>query len=97
MAVATRTASLDLRITQEQKDLIRQAAAARGKSITEFVMEAVEPTAKALVEQQHQIELSQTAWNAFVTLMQSDARAPELAKQEAREYVAEFGMPTLPI
>jgi uncharacterized protein (DUF1778 family) len=96
MAGATRTASLDLRITREQKDLIRQAAAVRGKSITEFVMEAVEPTAKALVEQQHRIELSQTAWNAFVSLMHSDAKAPELAKREASEYVAEFGMPQLP-
>jgi uncharacterized protein (DUF1778 family) len=96
MAVATRTASLDLRVTQEQKDLIREAAAMRGKSITEFVMETVEPTAKALVEQEHQIELSRTAWKAFVKLMQSDAKATDLAKREAREYVAEFGMPQLP-
>jgi len=88
--MSAREATLDLRVTPEQKDMIRRAAAIRGQTMTEFVLAAVEPVAVALVERQERIELSQEAWRAFVRMVEGKTPATDLAKREAAEFLAEF-------
>lgn len=87
---STQAATLDLRVSREQKDLIRRAASLRGQTMTEFVLSAVEPLARALVERQETIELSQASWQAFTRLVESGAPATPLAKQEAAAFLAEL-------
>src|SRR5436305_10951718 len=86
----TRAMTLDLRVTAEQKDLIRRAAALRGQNMTEFVLGAVEPVARALVERQEVIELSRTAWRAFTQMVETRAPATSLARREAADFLAEM-------
>jgi len=89
MPKTARTETLDLRITGDQKELIRRAAAIQGQTMTEFVLSAVEPVAVALVERRETIELSQSAWRAFVELTETETPAPALARREAQAFLAE--------
>jgi uncharacterized protein (DUF1778 family) len=91
MAASIRDATLDLRVTEEQKELIRRAAALRGQTMTEFVLAAVEPLARSLVERQQVIELNEAAWQAFVRLAEAQIPAPPLAKREAAAFLSEMG------
>jgi uncharacterized protein (DUF1778 family) len=91
-----REATLDLRVTAEQKEMIRRAAALRNQSMSEFVLSAVEPLARSLVERQQVIEVSETAWRAFVRMVESDARAAPLAKAEAAAVLEEISGGPLP-
>lgn len=85
-----REATLDVRVTAEQKEIIRQAAALRRQSMSEFVLSAVEPLARSLVERQQVIELSESAWQAFVRMTEADVRATPLAKREATAFLKEM-------
>ena len=82
--------SLDLRVTPRQKEIIRRAAAARGQTMTDFIMAVVEPVAAAVVERESRIELSEAAWREFVQMAEGDTRAAPLARQEARVFLAEL-------
>jgi uncharacterized protein (DUF1778 family) len=61
--VATRAkeSTLDLRVTPEQKEIIRRVAASRDQTITEVILAAVEPVARKVVERQGTIELTERA------------------------------------
>jgi uncharacterized protein (DUF1778 family) len=88
-----RAETLDLRITREQKELIRRAAAVRGQNMTEFVLATVEPVARALLERQAVIELSQAAWHAFTRMVEEPGAATPLARREAAAFLAEMSAP----
>jgi uncharacterized protein (DUF1778 family) len=94
MAGNLRNATLDLRITPEQKELIRRAAALRGQTMTEFVVTTVEPLAKAVVGRQDAIELSEAAWQAFVQMAEANVPAMPLARREAAAFLAEMAEAT---
>lgn len=85
-----REATLGVRVTAEQKEILRRAAALRRQSMSEFVLLAEEPLARSLVERQQTIELNETAWLAFVRLTQGDVRTPPLAKREAGAFLEEM-------
>lgn len=90
MRTTVRETTLDLRLSAKQKELIRRAAAVRGQTMTEFVLSAVEPLARELVERERVIELSQAAWQEFVRMAEANVPAPPLAKQEAAAFIAEM-------
>jgi uncharacterized protein (DUF1778 family) len=92
MRTPARDATLDLRVTPHQKDLIRRAAAIRGQTMTEFVLAAVEPVATALVERQEAIELTQTAWRAFTQMVDGNVPATPVARCEAAAFAAEMAV-----
>jgi uncharacterized protein (DUF1778 family) len=83
--------TLELRVSPALKDLVRRAAAAKGQSMTEFVLSIVEPVAADIVDQQQQIRLSQVAWEDFVRLTTAATPAKPLAKAEAAEFLSRFG------
>jgi uncharacterized protein (DUF1778 family) len=87
-----KVATLELRVTPVQKDLIRRAAAARGQTMTDFVMSAVEPVASALVERQEVIELSQRAWREFNEMVGGNVRPTPLARREAAAFLEEMDL-----
>ena len=90
MARGEKSATLELRVTPAQKELLRQAADVRGQSMTEFVLAAVTPLAEDLVEGQQQIRLSRRAWEEFVQLTVEPTAAAPLAHEEAAEFLRRY-------
>ena len=74
---------LNLRVTPRQDHLIRRAAAALDKSVTEFVLDSVSLEAERVLAEQRWLMLSETEWNVFHELLDQpiptdDARLREL-------------------
>jgi uncharacterized protein (DUF1778 family) len=87
MPQTAKTATLDLRVSPVQKDLVRRAASLRGQTMTEFVMSIVEPVATELLDGQDQIRLSRAAWEEFVAMVSSGEPATLAARREAADYL----------
>ena len=66
MALAER---LEARITAEDKELLQQAAEARGLSLTAFVTSSAREAAVRVLREQHIIELSRQDQRAFADAM----------------------------
>jgi uncharacterized protein (DUF1778 family) len=62
MAVAQR---LDARITLEEKELLQEAAAAKGLTLTAFVTSSAREAALKVLKEQHVIELGKRDQQAF--------------------------------
>jgi uncharacterized protein (DUF1778 family) len=92
MAGLPRQTTLDLRVTAEQKEVIRRAADLRGQTMIQFVIEVVEPAARELVERAEVIELSHAAWQELLRMVETEEQAPALARREAAEFLAEMGL-----
>lgn len=60
---------LNLRVTERQDHLIRRAAAALDKSVTEFVLESVALEAERVLAEQRWFMLSETEWTRFHELL----------------------------
>ena len=61
---------LNLRVTPRQDHLIRRAAAALDKSVTEFVLDSVSLEAERVLAEQRWFMLSETEWNVFHELLE---------------------------
>ena len=87
MSTATehpRSARLDLRLPQDARDLISEAAALSGTSLTDYVLGVVMPAARRDVIESKTIYLSKNAWSDFLdALEQPDSEA--LATLRLRE------------
>jgi uncharacterized protein (DUF1778 family) len=66
MATAER---LDARITAEEKELLQQAAAAKGLTLTAFVTSSAREAALKVLKEQHVIELGRRDQQAFAEAM----------------------------
>jgi uncharacterized protein (DUF1778 family) len=66
MAVAER---LDARITAEEKELLQEAAAAKGLTLTAFVTSSAREAALKVLKEQHVIELGRRDQQAFAEAM----------------------------
>lgn len=77
MALAER---LEARITAEDKELLQQAAAARGLSLTAFVTSSAREAAVRVLREQHMIELSRQDQRAFADAM----LAPDVPNRRLR-------------
>jgi uncharacterized protein (DUF1778 family) len=62
-------ARLNLRVTDRQDHLIRRAAAALDKSVTEFVLESVALEAERVLAEQRWFMLSEAEWDRFHELL----------------------------
>ena len=74
---------LNLRVTPRQDHLIRRAAAALDKSVTEFVLDSVSLEAERVLAEQRWFMLSENEWNVFHELLEQpiptdDSRLREL-------------------
>ena len=87
---AAKDATLDLRLTPSQKEVIRRAAALRGQTMTDFVMSTVEPVARAMVERERVIELGEAAWKNFLEIVDGEIPASSLARKEASDFLEEM-------
>lgn len=80
-ATRRKEARLAMRLTPDQDSLIRDAAAATGQSLTDFVTTAAVARAEDTLADRRVFRLSDAAWSEFAALLDRPAkRIPELAK-----------------
>lgn len=81
-----RTDRLGLRVSAEQADLIREAAALEGKTVSAFVVDIVTSHARQVVSDHRDLVLSQEAFHRFYAELDQPAEAvPELAELFRRQ------------
>lgn len=68
-----RDSRLNLRASQQQQQLIRRAAAALDKSMTEFVLESATANAERVLADRRWFVLSGEAWDRFEALLDAPA------------------------
>lgn len=75
-----RDSRLNLRTSAQQQTLIRHAAAALDKSVTDFVLESATTNAERVLADRRWFVLSDENWTAFEELLDAPvAKAPKLA------------------
>ncbi len=92
MPSATSTARLEARISTELHALLKRAAEIQGRTMTDFVVSAVQEAAQRAIEQAEVIRLSQADSQRFAEALLSPPRptpALERAIERRRRLVAE--------
>lgn len=87
MAERTEKARFDARLTQQQKQLFEQAAAAAGfKTLSDFVLQAAQEKAIAVLSQQQHLVLNAEAQKRFFDLIENPPEPNEYLKAAWKEY-----------
>jgi uncharacterized protein (DUF1778 family) len=61
----TRTRRIDVRVTDAQDAVIREAAALAGETVTSFLLTAAEERARELLDERRHLTMSNTAFRAL--------------------------------
>jgi uncharacterized protein (DUF1778 family) len=69
----SRTRRLNLRTTERQERLIRTGAAARGSSITDFILDSASREAERVLADQREFIVSPKQWQAFLEALDRPA------------------------
>ena len=88
----TRAERLEARITAEQKSLIDRAAALQGRTVTDFVLTAVQDAARRAIEAHHQLELSVRDSQAFVDALLNLKPVNDRLRDTVRRYREKTGV-----
>lgn len=91
MAIETRSRSrrIDVRVTDAQDAVIREAAALAGETVTAFLLSAAEQRARDLLDERRHLVLSSKAFAALATSLDEPPR-------EVPELVELFGLSRIP-
>lgn len=79
-----RSRRIDVRVTDEQDTLIREAAAAAGQTVTAFLLSAGEERARAMLDERRHLVMSDRAFAALAAALD----APAETVPEMRELLA---------
>jgi uncharacterized protein (DUF1778 family) len=79
-------ARLDFRLNRQVKEVIEQAAAVSGQSVSDFAVSALYRTAKEVLEREQTTRLSNHDRDAFLVMLDSDAKPNEALKRAAKRY-----------
>jgi uncharacterized protein (DUF1778 family) len=85
---------LEARVSPDQKELIERAACIQGRTVTDFVISALQDAARKAIEESTVWRLSQEQQKAFVeSLMNPPTPNPNLraARQRYQEYKERLG------
>jgi uncharacterized protein (DUF1778 family) len=86
----SKSARLDLRLSQEQKSLFEEAAATTERTVTEFVVQAAAVAAQNVLADRTRFVLPPERWAAFTAALDREPRVlPELAAFLAEPSVLE--------
>jgi uncharacterized protein (DUF1778 family) len=81
---------LQMRISQERRDLLARAAALTGRTLTEFVLDSAEQAALRTIEERQVLQLTQQDTDFLVaTLLNPPEPGPHL-RQAARDYLEQM-------
>ena len=90
MAVSQKTqksdARLDFRLNRQVKEVIEQAAAVSGQSLSDFAVSALYRTAREVLEREQTTRLSNRDRDIFLAALDSDAKPNEALGRAARRY-----------
>jgi uncharacterized protein (DUF1778 family) len=93
-AVRRRDQRLEARVTPDQKELIERAACVQGRTVTDFVVSALQEAAKQAIVEHTVWKLTQEQQKVFIDAL-TDPPAPNLKLREAyqrfRKYKASAG------
>jgi uncharacterized protein (DUF1778 family) len=82
---ATRSEKLDLRLTREAKDTLNAAAAAQGRSVSEFVLESALARAAETLPDRQQFKLNDAQWTTFMAALDAPPRPLSRLKKLLRK------------
>ena len=83
---ATLDARLDVRLPNQLKQIIQQAAELNGQSITDFVVSTLIETARRVVQQERLTVLSDRDRDIFLKLLDADAKPNQALRKAASSY-----------
>ena len=79
--IARRIEKIDIRLTAEAKETLRSAAAAQGRTVSEFVLDSALQRAAETLPDRTRFELDAKQWAEFQALLDAPPRdLPRLAK-----------------
>jgi uncharacterized protein (DUF1778 family) len=82
MAQALRRERVELRLTREQKRSIERAATLRGTTLTDFILNEIQPAATAVIKNAESVELRNRDREVFFRALQNPP-APNKALKAA--------------
>ncbi len=81
MSTATTTARLEARITTDLHAMLKRAAEIEGRTMTDFVIAAVQDAAQRAIEHAEIVRLSMADQECFATALLSPPKAPPALKR----------------
>lgn len=69
MAAGLRSRRIDVRVTDEQDAVIREAAAASGQTVSAFLLSAAEARARTVLDERRHLVMSDRAFAALVSAL----------------------------
>lgn len=82
----TKSARLETRVSQEQKDLIELAAAYTGRTVSDFVVAHLEVAAKKVVDEYERIHLDKEQSRVLVDALLSPKRPNKKLRSAVEEH-----------
>jgi uncharacterized protein (DUF1778 family) len=86
MAVALRAERVEIRMTPAQKENIERAASLRGTSVTDFILNEVQPAAMATIREFELLELQNENRRVFVEALLNPPEPNEALKAAAARH-----------
>lgn len=87
---SAKSARLNLRVREEQKALLEEAAALSGRSLTDFVLASAQSAADDLLADRTRFVLAADQWDAFAAALERPARElPRIAALLSKPSVIE--------
>ena len=79
--ITTRSEKLDLRLSKQAKEMLRSAAAAAQRSVSEFVLESALSRAEETLADRRSFQLDGSQWSLFMEALDASPRElPRLKK-----------------
>ena len=73
MATALKQERIELRLTEDQKRTIEQAATISGRTVTDFSVPVLVEQATEVIRQDRELHMSAEAWEAFNEILERPA------------------------
>ena len=86
MTVALRAERVEIRMTRAQKENIERAASLRGTSVTDFILNEVQPAATATIREFELLELRNEDRRVFVEALLNPPEPNEALKAAAARH-----------
>lgn len=81
---------IDLRVTQEQKELLERAAALKGVALSTYILFYVLPAAKQEVDSHERLVLSNRDRDMFISVMESPPELKGKLKSAIKKYIEKY-------
>jgi uncharacterized protein (DUF1778 family) len=82
----SKSARIETRVSQEQKDLIERAAAFSGRTVSEFVLAHVEVAAKKVIDEYEKLNLDQVQSRILVDALLAPKKPNKKLKLAMEDY-----------